>query len=167
MQKISPFLWFAHEAEEAAELYTSVFKNSRITDVSRYGEAGQEVHGMKPGSVMTVDFELDGQHFSAINGGPQFKFNESISFVVDCATQEEVDYYWSKLGEGGDPSAQACGWLKDRYGLSWQIVPVALKKLLSGGDPQVSNAVMSALLSMKKIDIAALERARASSLGPR
>jgi len=160
MQKITPFLWFDSEAEEAAHFYTAIFKNSRIVTASRYGESGREVHGGTPGSVMSVEFELEGQRFTALNGGPMFKFNESISFVVDCATQEEVDHYWSKLGEGGDERAQQCGWLKDRFGVSWQIVPRVLSELLSDKDAAKAGRVMNAMLKMKKLDIAELKRAR-------
>ncbi len=162
MQKITPFLWFDGQAEEAAQLYVSVFPNSQIKQVLRYGEAGREQHGQAPGTVMTVAFELDGQAFTALNGGPVFKFNEAVSFVVDCATQNEVDHYWQKLGEGGDPAAQQCGWLKDRYGLSWQIVPRRLIELLSDPDAETAGRVMQTMLSMKKIDVAALERASAT-----
>ena len=122
-QRIVPCLWFDHQAEEAAKFYVSVFKNSKITTVSRYSAAGQEIHGRPPGSVMVVAFELDGQTFTALNGGPDFKFNEAISLQVYCETQQEIDYYWEKLSKGGDPKAQQCGWLKDKYGLSWQVVP--------------------------------------------
>lgn len=159
VQKISPFLWFDSEAEEAANLYTSVFRNSRITDVTRYGKEGQEIHGREPGSVMTVAFELDGQSFTALNGGPMFKFSEAISFQVSCDSQEEVDHFWDNLTKGGDPSAQQCGWLKDRFGLSWQIVPKRLPQLLALPDREKSGRVMNAMLAMKKIDIAELERA--------
>lgn len=161
MQRISPFLWFDGQAEEAAAFYVSIFPNSAIRQVLRYGEAGQEQHGQAPGTAMTVAFELDGQPFTALNGGPIFKFTEAVSFVVNCATQEEVDHYWEKLGEGGDPAARQCGWLKDRYGLSWQIVPRRLVELLSDPDPAKSGRVMQSLLQMKKIDIALLERAAA------
>ena len=123
VQMITPCLWFDSQAEEAAGFYTAIFKKSRILTISRYGEAGREVHGKAPGTVMTVAFELDGQRFTALNGGPLFKFNEAVSFQVNCRTQEEVDYYWEKLSAGGDEKAQQCGWLKDRYGLSWQVVP--------------------------------------------
>lgn len=159
MQKISPFLWFDGQGETAAEFYVSTFPNSRINQILRYGEAGQEQHGRPPGTVMTVDFELDGQRFTALNGGPHFRFTPAVSFVVHCKTQAEVDHYWNKLGEGGDPAAQQCGWLADRYCLSWQIVPERLVELLSDPDPEASGRVMQAMLQMKKIDIAALERA--------
>jgi predicted 3-demethylubiquinone-9 3-methyltransferase (glyoxalase superfamily) len=158
--RITPFLWFADQAEEAAAFYTSLFANSRIVSVSRYGEAGQEVHGRPPGSAMTVAFELEGQPFVALNGGPLFAFTEAVSFQVSCATQAEVDHFWDALSAGGDVSAQQCGWLKDRFGLSWQVVPEALGTLLADPDPEKGRRVMEAMLAMKKIDIAALERAR-------
>ena len=154
MPKITPFLWFEHQAEEAATLYVSIFKNSKVTSVSRYGEAGP---GPK-GTAMTVQFQLDGQEFIALNGGPHFKFNESISFSVECKTQEEVDEYWAKLtADGGEEGP--CGWLKDKFGLSWQINPTILGKMLSDPDPQKSKRAMEAMLKMKKIDIAELQRA--------
>jgi predicted 3-demethylubiquinone-9 3-methyltransferase (glyoxalase superfamily) len=159
IQKITPCLWFDDQAEEAAEFYTSVFRNSKIGNISRYGEAGQEVHGKPAGTVMTVAFELDGQSFTALNGGPTFKFNEAISLQVDCETQEDVDYYWEKLSEGGDEKAQQCGWLKDKYGVSWQIVPRILTEMLNDPDHEKSQRVMTAMLQMKKIDIDELKRA--------
>ncbi len=158
-QKIIPFLWFDSQAEDAAKFYCEVFPSSKITAVSRYGEAGQEIHGRVPGSVMTVSFELNGQEFTAINGGPHFKFTEAISFEIACDDQAEVDRYWEKLGAGGDPNAQQCGWLKDRYGLSWQVVPKRLHELMLDPDRAKANRAMSAMLQMKKIDITALERA--------
>lgn len=158
-QRITPCLWFDDQAEEAATLYTSVFPGSRIVTVSRYGEAGREVHGRPPGSVMVVAFELDGQAFTALNGGPVFKFNEAISLQVSCRTQEEVDHYWEKLSRGGDERAQQCGWLKDRYGLSWQVIPVALMEMMADPDPVKSGRVMQAMLQMKKIDIKGLRQA--------
>jgi len=158
-QRITPCLWFDDQAEEAATLYTSVFPGSRIVTVSRYGEAGREVHGRPPGSVMVVAFELEGQAFTALNGGPVFKFNEAISLQVSCRTQEEVDHYWEKLSHGGDEQAQQCGWLKDRYGLSWQIVPVALMEMMADPDPVKAGRVMQAMLQMKKIDIKGLRQA--------
>lgn len=161
LQTITPCLWFDHQAEEAARFYTAIFRNSRITDISRYGEAGQEVHGRPPGSVMVVAFELDGQPFTALNGGPLFTFNEAVSFQIGCETQDEVDYFWDRLVQGGDERAQQCGWLKDRYGLSWQVVPGLLPELLSGADYDRSQRVMQALLQMKKLDIAELRRAYA------
>jgi predicted 3-demethylubiquinone-9 3-methyltransferase (glyoxalase superfamily) len=156
---IIPCLWFDNQAEEAARFYTGVFKNSKLGTITRYGEAGQEITGGKPGSVMTVEFELNGQTFTALNGGPHFKFNEAISFQVMCQTQEEVDYYWTKLGQGGDPNAQQCGWLKDKFGLSWQVVPIPLLEMLKDSDKQRSARTMEAMLKMKKIDIATLQRA--------
>jgi predicted 3-demethylubiquinone-9 3-methyltransferase (glyoxalase superfamily) len=161
-QRIAPCLWFDHEAEEAAKFYTSVFPNSRIVETSRYGEAGKEVHGRPAGSVMTVGFELDGQPFTALNGGPVFKFNEAISLQVNCETQQEVDHYWTRLSEGGDPNAQQCGWLKDKYGVSWQVVPRVLSELIKDPDPAKSGRVMEALLKMKKVDLAGLKRAYAA-----
>jgi len=161
MPRITPCLWYDNEAEEAASFYVGIFPNSRVLHVTRFGEAGYEIHGRPAGSVMTVEFELDGQPFTALNGGPLFKFNEAVSFQVDCATQAEVDYYWDRLCAGGDPKAQQCGWLKDRYGVSWQIVPAVLHKLLASADRTGSERVMQALLQMKKLDIAALERAYA------
>lgn len=159
--RISPCLWFDGQAEQAAGFYTGIFPNSRITDVGRYGEAGREVHGRPPGSVMIVAFELGGQPFTALNGGSQFRFNEAVSLQVDCATQDEIDHYWKRLTAGGDPAAQQCGWLKDRYGLSWQIVPSVVPDLLR--DPQTPGAQRAflAMMQMKKPDIAALQRAYA------
>lgn len=154
--RITPFLWFDSEAEDAARLYTSIFPNSRIGAISRYSEVGREQHGRPPGSVMVVSFELDGQPFSALNGGPVFKFNEAISLVVNCDSQEEIDQYWARLAEGGDARAQQCGWLKDRFGLSWQVVPTVLPSLMTGPG---AGRVMAALLQMKKFDIAALQAA--------
>ena len=161
IQKIVPCLWFDDQAQEAAEFYTAVFRNSKIVNVSRYGEAGRDVHGKPAGTVLTVAFELDGQAFTALNGGPVFKFNEAISFQVNCETQEDVDYYWGKLSRGGDDKAQQCGWLKDRYGVSWQIVPRVLSEMISDPDSQKSGRVMEAMLRMKKLDIAELKRAYA------
>jgi predicted 3-demethylubiquinone-9 3-methyltransferase (glyoxalase superfamily) len=160
-QRIAPCLWFDNQAEEAAGFYLSVFKNSRIVKISRYGKAGYEIHRRPAGSVMTVAFELDGQAFTALNGGPLFKFSEAISLQINCESQEEVDYYWQKLAEGGDRKAQQCGWLKDKYGLSWQVVPVAMIELISDADPEKSGRVMEALLQMKKLDIGKLKQAYA------
>jgi predicted 3-demethylubiquinone-9 3-methyltransferase (glyoxalase superfamily) len=157
LHSITPCLWFDHQAEEAARFYTAVFKNSKIVSMTRYGEAGHEIHGQAAGTVLTVNFELDGQPFTALNGGPVFKFNEAISFQVHCDTQEEVDYYWEKLSEGGDEKAQQCGWLKDRYGVSWQVVPSVLPAMLNDPDPEKSGRVMTALLQMKKLDIDTLK----------
>jgi predicted 3-demethylubiquinone-9 3-methyltransferase (glyoxalase superfamily) len=159
MQKISPCLWFDNKAEEAARFYTSIFKNSKIGKISRYGKEGYEFHRKPPGTVMTVEFELQGQPFTALNGGPMFKFNEAISFQVNCDSQEELDYFWEKLSEGGDEKAQQCGWLKDKYGVSWQIVPTVLGEMLQDKDPQRSERVMKALLQMKKLDIKGLKQA--------
>jgi predicted 3-demethylubiquinone-9 3-methyltransferase (glyoxalase superfamily) len=159
IQRITPCLWFDHQAEEAAKFYVSLFKNSAIGPVTRYGKEGFEIHGRPEGSVMTVSFRLEGQEFTALNGGPRFKFSEAISFVVRCETQTEVDHYWDKLGEGGDERARQCGWLKDKYGVSWQIVPAALFEMMSGTDKIKSERVMRAMLQMKKLDLAVLRRA--------
>ena len=163
MQKISPFLWFDNQAEEAVKFYTSVFKNSKIGSMTRYNEAGAKASGRPNGSVMTASFQLEGQEFTAINGGPVFRFTEAISFVVSCETQAEIDHFWTKLGEGGDEKAQQCGWLKDKFGLSWQIVPAALPRLLGDKDPKKSQRVMQTMLQMKKIVIADLQRAYESA----
>lgn len=160
-QRITPFLWFDDQAEQAAEYYTGIFKNSRIVSITRYGKAGHEIHGRPAGSVMTVAFELDGQSFTALNGGPHFQFNEAVSLQVNCETQEEVDYYWQKLSAGGDESAQQCGWLKDKYGLSWQVVPSILPEMIDSPESQKSQRAMTAMLKMKKIDIEELKRAYA------
>jgi predicted 3-demethylubiquinone-9 3-methyltransferase (glyoxalase superfamily) len=161
IQRITPCLWFDTQGEEAARFYTEIFPNSRINHVARYSEAGQDVHGRPPGSVMIVKFELDGQTFTALNGGPHFKFTEAISLQVMCDSQKEVDYYWERLSAGGDPKTQQCGWLKDRFGLSWQVVPTTVTKMLSDPDGAKRDRVMGAVLSMKKIDIAQAERAYA------
>ena len=158
MQKITPFLWFDSNAEEAVNFYVSIFKNSKLGKVTRYNEASSKAAGRPEGSVMTMAFELEGQNFTAINGGPHFKFTEAISFVVDCETQEEVDYFWNKLTADGGQESQ-CAWLKDKYGLSWQIVPRVLMEMLGDKDPQKAQRVMEAMLQMKKIDIATLQRA--------
>jgi len=158
MQKITPCLWFDTQGEEAAKFYTTVFSNSRIVDIARYGAAGPRPEG----TVMTVTFELDGQRFVALNGGPEFTFNEAISFQVSCETQEEVNYFWGKLSESGQEGP--CGWLKDRYGVSWQIVPTALVELLSDPDPAKSQAALKAMLGMHKIDIDAIRRAAQQSV---
>jgi predicted 3-demethylubiquinone-9 3-methyltransferase (glyoxalase superfamily) len=157
-QKITTFLWFDKDAEEAANYYTSIFKNSKILNVARYGDAGPRAKG----SVMTVQFQLEGQEFIALNGGPQFKFTEAISLLVNCDSQKEIDELWSRLTAGGGQESM-CGWLKDKYGLSWQIVPTALSKLLKDPDPKKSKRVMEAMLQMKKIDIARLEKARSAA----
>lgn len=159
IQSISPCLWFDDQAEDAARFYTGIFPSSRITQIARYGKAGHEVHGRPAGSVMTVAFELAGQPFTALNGGPVFKFNEAVSFQVNCKTQADIDYFWTALSAGGDPAAQQCGWLKDKFGLSWQIVPTVLPEILASGDPGKSERLMSAMLKMKKLDVAELERA--------
>ena len=159
IQKITPFLWFDNQAEEAAKFYTSVFKNSKIKKTTRYDEESSKAAGKPKGTVMTVEFELEGQQFVAINGGPHFKFTEAVSFVVNCESQNEVDYYWEKLTEAGDVNAQQCGWLKDKYGLSWQVVPLALVELLTDPDPEKARRVMGAMLRMKKIDIETLRKA--------
>jgi predicted 3-demethylubiquinone-9 3-methyltransferase (glyoxalase superfamily) len=159
--KISPCLWFDDQAEEAAKFYTSVFPSSKIVAVTRYGQAGHEIHGRPAGSVLTVEFEITGQAFTALNGGPVFKFNEAVSFQVLCDTQEEIDAYWARLGEGGDPTAQQCGWLKDRFGLSWQVVPRGMAEMLKGPSSAGAERAMTALLKMKKIDLAELKRAYA------
>jgi predicted 3-demethylubiquinone-9 3-methyltransferase (glyoxalase superfamily) len=162
IKRISPCLWFDTQAEEAAKFYVSVFRNSRIVGMSRFPEAGNEIHGKPAGSVMVVDFELDGQPLTALNGGPQFKFSEAISLQVPCDTQEEIDHYWNALSEGGDPRAQQCGWLKDRYGLSWQVIPSGMAELMRDHGSGQAKRAMTAMLQMKKIDIAALERAAAA-----
>jgi predicted 3-demethylubiquinone-9 3-methyltransferase (glyoxalase superfamily) len=159
--KIAPCLWFDHQAEDAAAFYVSVFKNSKITSIARYPRAGQEIHKRQPGSVMTVAFELNGQPFTALNGGPVFTFNEAVSLQVYCSNQEEIDYYWNRLSEGGDPKAQQCGWLKDKHGLSWQIVPTVLPELVQNHESPKAQRAMEALLRMKKINIQELERAAA------
>jgi predicted 3-demethylubiquinone-9 3-methyltransferase (glyoxalase superfamily) len=159
LQPIIPCLWFDSEAEEAARFYTGIFKNSKIVATTRYGEAGHEIHGRPAGSVLTVEFELNEQPFTALNGGPNFKFNEAISFQIMCRDQEEVDYYWNRLGEGGDPRAQQCGWLKDKYGLSWQVVPIGMVEMLNDRDRRKADRAMEAMLQMKKLDIAELQRA--------
>lgn len=155
--KITPCLWFDTQAEDAANTYVAIFRNSRIVRLSRYGKEGHEVHGREAGSVMTVEFEIEGQRFVALNGGPHFKFNEAVSFQVHCETQEEIDYYWSKLAEGGEEGP--CGWLKDRFGLSWQVVPKVLPDMLMDPNPEKVGRVTKAFLQMRKFDIAALQRA--------
>ncbi len=160
-QRITPFLWFDNQAEEAAKFYTSIFKNSKVLNTTRYSKEAEQASGRPAGSVMTVEFQLEGQSFTALNGGPHFKFNEAISFVVHCQNQEEVDHYWNKLSEGGDKQAQQCGWLKDRFGLSWQVIPEQLPKLLADPNPEKGRKVMAAMLQMKKIDVKTLEKAAA------
>ena len=159
--KITPFLWFDMQAEQAATFYVSVFKGSKLGRISHYGKAGHEVHGRTAGSVMTVEFDLAGQKFLALNGGPNFKFTEAVSFVVNCDTQDEVDYFWSRLSAGGQEGP--CGWLKDKYGLSWQIVPSVIPKMMTDADAAKSDRVMAAVMKMKKLDVAKLERAYAGS----
>jgi len=158
-QRIRPCLWFADEAEEAARYYVGIFRNARITKVTRYGEAGFEIHRRPAGSVMTVEFELDGQPFTALNGGPAFTFNEAVSLEVHCDSQEEIDYYWERLSAGGDPKAQQCGWLKDRYGLSWQVVPRDMDELFDDETSPGAQRAMEAMLKMTKLDVAELRRA--------
>lgn len=161
--RIVPCLWFADEAEEAARFYTSVFKNARIVSITRYSNAGVEIHQRPAGSVMTVEFDLDGNRFTALNGGPHFKFNEAVSLQVMCDTQEEIDYFWEKLSEGGDPKAQVCGWLKDRYGLSWQVVPTGMEEMFKDSTSPATERAMNAMLRMKKPIIAELQRAFAGA----
>jgi predicted 3-demethylubiquinone-9 3-methyltransferase (glyoxalase superfamily) len=159
LQRISPCLWFDNEAEEAARFYTGIFRNSRITKTIHYSSAGFDIHKKPAGSVMTVQFELDGHQFTALNGGPIFKFNEAVSLEVRCESQEEIDYYWERLGAGGDPAAQVCGWLKDRFGVSWQIVPADIYKLYEHAESPGAKRTMEAMLKMTKLDMAALQEA--------
>ncbi len=159
VQAISPCLWFDNQAEAAARFYVSVFKQGKILNVLRYPAVGQEIHGRAPGSVMTVEFVLNGLPFTALNGGPLFKFNEAVSLQVLCDTQAEVDYYWEKLSAGGDDKAQACGWLKDKFGLSWQVVPKGMSKILRKPDSPGAERAFAAMMKMKKLDIAKLEAA--------
>jgi len=161
MQKITPFLWFDDKAEEAANFYVSIFKNSKIDGITRYGESGAEASGRTKGTVMTVEFQLDGQELVALNGGPHFKFTEAISLVVNCETQKELDEFWEKLSAGGEKSR--CGWLKDKYGLSWQVVPTVLGELFQSGDAEKSERVMKAMLQMDKLDIKTLKEAAEGS----
>jgi len=160
-QRISPFLWFNEEAEQAANYYVSVFDNSRILTVTRYDSETAKAARRPEGSVMTVAFELDGQQFTALNGGPVFTFNPAMSLVVNCRTQAEVDHYWNALADGGEPAAQQCGWLQDRFGVSWQVVPVQLIELLTSGDAQKVQRVMKAVLTMKKLELDVLQEAAA------
>ena len=164
MKGFTPCLWFDNQAEAAARFYTSVFRNSKVGTISRYGDAGAQASGQPKGSAMTVEFELAGQEFLALNGGPQFTFNEAISLIVNCESQEEVDEFWAKLSDGGSPGP--CGWLKDRYGLSWQVVPTALGEMLQDKDPAKAERVMAALLKMQKLDIAELRRAYEGAESP-
>ena len=159
--RIAPCLWFDRQAEEAARYYVGIFKNSKINSISHFGKEGHEIHGQPEGLVLTVQFELDGQPFTALNGGPNFKFNEAVSLQIYCDRQEEIDDYWGKLTAGGDPAAQQCGWLKDKYGLSWQVVPRMMEQWLAGGVNEKTERVMKALLQMKKLDIAGLSAAYA------
>lgn len=159
LQKITPCLWFDTQAEDAAQFYCAIFPNSRIRQISRYGEAGYEIHRKRAGSILTVSFELDGQAFTALNGGPEFRFNPAISFQVACDNQPELDRYWDALSAGGEEQAQQCGWLQDRYGVSWQIIPTGLPAMMCDADSRKSERVMDALLQMKKLDIAKLQQA--------
>lgn len=159
MKKITPCLWFDDQAEQAVEFYTSVFKDSKVGQVTRFGKEGFEIHGRPEGSVMAIEFDINGQTFTALNGGPIFKFSEAISMQVFCDTQEEVDYYWEKLSQHGDPAAQQCGWIKDQFGLSWQVVPTILGELMRSSDPGKAGRVMNAMLKMKKLDIEKLKQA--------
>lgn len=158
-QKITSNLWFDRQAEEAAKYYTGIFKNSKILRTTHYGKEGYEIHKMPEGTVMTVEFMIEGQKFVALNGGPIFRFNEAISFIVNCKNQQELDFYWEKLSQGGDPQAQVCGWLKDKFGVSWQIVPVQLSEMLEDSDREKSDRVMRVMMQMKKLDLHALEEA--------
>ncbi|MGE7608875.1 VOC family protein [Peribacillus frigoritolerans] len=159
IQKITTNLWFDTQAEEAARYYTSIFENSKVGRITSYGNEGNQIHGKPEGSVMTVEFELEGQAFVALNGGPQFKFTEAISFIIHCEDQKELDYYWEQLSEGGDEKAQVCGWLKDQFGVSWQIIPENLTEMVNDSNPEKSERMMKALLQMKKIDIKTLNQA--------
>jgi predicted 3-demethylubiquinone-9 3-methyltransferase (glyoxalase superfamily) len=157
-QKIAPCLWFDHQGEEAANFYVGIFRNSKILQIARYGKAGQDIHGQKEGSVMTVQFELEGQTFTALNGGPIFKFSEAISLQIYVDDQKELDYYWDRLAKGGDPKSQVCGWLKDKFGLSWQVVPKSMLEWWEKPDERTERG-FAAMMKMGKLDIAALERA--------
>jgi predicted 3-demethylubiquinone-9 3-methyltransferase (glyoxalase superfamily) len=157
--KIAPCLWFADQAEDAARFYVSIFKDARIVATTRYGEAGREIHGREPGSVLTVEFELEGQTFTALNGGPMFTFNEAVSLQIYCNDQAELDYYWENLCAGGEPKAQQCGWLKDKFGVSWQVVPTAWIEMVNSPDQAAVERAMTAMFGMKKIDMVELERA--------
>lgn len=159
VRSITPCLWFDADAEEAARFYTSIFPRSRIVAITRYPAAGEEIHGRPAGSVMTVEFELAGQPFTALNGGPHFRFSEAISLQVVCETQADIDHFWEKLGDGGDPNARQCGWLKDKFGLSWQVVPAAMVEMMTGRGPAAAARAMAAMLRMTKLDLAELERA--------
>jgi len=159
-QKITPHLWFSGNAEEAVNFYLSIFKDASIGRTSRYGKFGEE-HGMAEGTVMTIEFTIEGQEFLALNGGPYFQFNEAVSFIVNCDSQEEIDYYWGKLTPGGDEKSRICGWLKDKFGVSWQVVPSALRDMIRDNDPRKANNVMAAILKMSKLDLKTLEEAYA------
>jgi predicted 3-demethylubiquinone-9 3-methyltransferase (glyoxalase superfamily) len=159
LEKITPCLWFNGQAEEAVGFYMSVFKNSSVLLTSYYTEAGKEIHKQKPGSVLTIEFRIEGQGFLALNGGPEFKFSEAISLIVHCDTQEEIDYYWGKLREEGDPAAQQCGWLKDKFGVSWQVVPNGINEMIASEEKERVERVMDAMMKMKKLDKAELEKA--------
>ncbi|WP_297844799.1 VOC family protein [Pseudomonas sp.] len=159
MQKISPCLWFADEAQEAVDFYTGIFKNSRVIGMTRYSEVGFEMHRRPAGSVMSIVFELEGQTFTALNGGPLFKFTEAVSLQIYCKTQGEIDHYWNALTAGGDSAAQQCGWLKDKYGLSWQVVPELLADMINHNDPKITDRVMAAMMEMKKLDLDMLQQA--------
>lgn len=159
IKQLTTCLWFNGQAEEAARFYTNVFRNSKMGRIIRFGNVGQEHHHQKAGTVMTVEFELEGNHFMGLNGGPDFSFSEAISLVIHCDTQEEIDYYWNKLSEGGDPNAQVCGWLKDKFGLSWQVSPAKMGEYIGGDDQERSDRVMKEIFTMKKIDLAKMEAA--------
>lgn len=159
MNVIRPNLWFDTEAEEAARFYVGVFKDAKLGTITHYPAVGQEIHGKEPGSVLTVEFELKGQPFIALNGGPEFKFNEAVSLEIICEDQAEVDYYWERLGEGGEPAAQQCGWLKDKFGVSWQVAPRGMEAMLNSPDREKAERAFAAMLQMKKLDLAELQRA--------
>ena len=160
LSKITTCLWFDNQAQEAADFYVSIFPNSKLANSEKYSEAGQDVHGKAPGSTMVVAFEIEGQHFVGLNGGPAaWSFNEAISFQIDCADQAEVDHYWDKLSEGGDPAKQRCGWVSDKFGVSWQVVPAALKEMLGSSDREAAGRATVAMMKMKKLDIAGLRKA--------
>jgi predicted 3-demethylubiquinone-9 3-methyltransferase (glyoxalase superfamily) len=163
MKAITPCLWFDSQAEEAAKFYTSIFKNSKIKHIARYSDVGKEHHGKPPGSVMVASFEINGQPFTALNGGPLFKISEAISFQVMCESQDEVDYYWEKLSQGGDPNVQQCGWLKDKFGVSWQIIPTEFLEIVNGPDAAKAQRAMQAMFGMKKLDIHVIKRAAAGN----
>ncbi len=164
LNPIVPCLWFDSQAEEAAQYYTGIFKTGRVTKITRYSEAGQETHGKTPGSVLTVEFELNGMKFTALNGGPHFKFNEALSLQIMCKDQAEVDYYWEKLTPGGDPSAQVCGWLKDKFGLSWQVIPEEMLALVEDQTKEAGKRAMVAMMKMKKLDLATVKAAYAGKV---